>query len=68
MTSFKAKCTDSSGYVYKLTEGKVYDILEEQEGIFKKNPYYIFIDDNGKKAASHKHRFEKIEELHNEPT
>ncbi len=58
----KAVCVcNDSGYEGKITKGKVYEV-EQVEGIFPNRPLYVFIDDNGKEAASHLYRFEIIKE------
>jgi len=49
-----------NGYDYQLTTGKVYEVVDWQEGIFPDRPFVIVRDDEGKEIGAHASRFTPV--------
>lgn len=58
------KCTlgqTADGYRYVLTDGKEYEVVDMQYGIFS-TPYITVIGDNGEKVTAYYYRFDITKE------
>ena len=55
----KMKCVAGRNCEPILTDGKIYDVVSLEPGpFFEDRPFYVFIDNSGKKCWAHHYRFE----------